>query len=104
VLAGHLHRSRPRTATLDHLTGYGMVHTGAITAITPTGDPVTLTPGATWDPRYRLNRATSSRTVLIAIENAAIERLRAAITDTSGQPAGSPRVAFRAGDLAEQVA
>jgi hypothetical protein len=86
VLAGHLHRSRPRTATLDHLTGYGMVHTGAITAITPTGDPVTLTPGATWDPRYRLNRATSRRTVLIAIENAAIERLRAAITDTSGQP------------------
>jgi hypothetical protein len=72
VLAGRLHRTRPRRITLGHLTGYGMVHAGALTATTPTGDLVTLTPGSIWHPGYRLHHATSRRTVLITIDTAAI--------------------------------
>ena len=75
VLAGHLHRTRPRRTSPGHLTGYGMVHAGALTATTPAGHPVTLTPGSAWHPGYRLHHATSRRTVLITIDAAAIKQL-----------------------------
>jgi hypothetical protein len=79
VLAGHLQRTRARRADLRHTTGYGMVYAGALTAITGTGAPVTLTAGATWDPRHQLHRAISRRTILISTGTAAIEHL---LTDT----------------------
>jgi hypothetical protein len=94
VLAGHLHRTRPRRTRPGHLTGYGMVHTGTLTATTPPGDLVTLTPGSTWHPGYRLHHATSRRTTLITIDTAAIAQLlpcrarRAAARTTA---AASPR-------------
>jgi hypothetical protein len=74
VLAGHLHRTRTRTrrTSLGHLTGYGMVHAGTLTATTPAGDLVTLTPGSTWHPAYRLHRTTSRRTVLITVDTTAV--------------------------------
>ena len=75
VLAGHLHRTHPRRTSPGHLTGYGMVHAGTLTATTPAGDPVTLTPGSTWHPGYRLHHATSRRTILITIDTAAIAQL-----------------------------
>ena len=49
-----------------------MVHAGTLTATTPAGDPVTLTPGSAWHPGYRLHHATSRRTILITIDTAAI--------------------------------
>jgi hypothetical protein len=52
-----------------------MVHTGTLTATTPAGDLVTLTPGSTWHPAYRLGHATSRRTVLITVDAEAIARL-----------------------------
>jgi hypothetical protein len=76
VLAGHLHRTRPRRTSPGHLPGYGMIHTGALTATTPAGDPVTLTPGSTWHPGHRLHHHTTSRrTTLITIDAAAITQL-----------------------------
>jgi hypothetical protein len=75
VLAGHLHRTRPRRTSPGRLTGYGLVHVGAVTAITPAGDPVTLTPGSTWHPAYRLHHTASRRTVLITVDAAAIAQL-----------------------------
>jgi hypothetical protein len=47
ILAGQLHRTRPRRSGREHTPGYGMVHTGTLAATTPAGNPVTLTPGAT---------------------------------------------------------
>ena len=76
VLAGHLQRTRPRGTSLDHLTGYGMVHAGALAATTPAGDPVILTPGATWLPGHRLHQATSRRTILITMDTSAIGQLQ----------------------------
>jgi hypothetical protein len=75
VLAGHLRRARPRRASLGHLTSYGMVYAGTVTATTPAGDPVTLTLGSTWHPAYRLHHATSRRTILITIDTAVIAQL-----------------------------
>ena len=49
-LAGQLRRTRARRTSLGHVTGYGIVHTGTLAAAAPAGDPVTVTPGATWDP------------------------------------------------------
>jgi hypothetical protein len=75
VLAGQLHRTRPRRSRLEHTHGYGMVHTGTLAATTPAGDPVTLTPGASWHPGYRLHHATSRRTITITIDSTAIDHL-----------------------------
>ncbi len=76
MLAGYLHRTRPRRTSPGPLTGYGMIHTGALTAATPAGDPVTLTPGSTWHPGHRLHHHTPSRrTTLITIDTAAITQL-----------------------------
>ena len=36
---------------------------------------MTLTPGSTWHPGYRLHHATSRRTILITIDTAAIAQL-----------------------------
>ena len=83
VLAGHLHRTRPRRTRPGHPAGYGMVHAGTLTATTPTGDLVTLTPGSTWHPGYRLHHATSRRTTLITIDTAAIAQL---LTPSAAQP------------------
>ncbi len=90
MLAGHLQRTRPHRTDLDHITGYGMVHTGTLAATTPTGASVTLTPGTTWDPHHRLHRTTTRRTILISIDTAAIEQLLTAGLRRNG-PTGHPR-------------
>jgi hypothetical protein len=46
-----------------------------VAATTPTGDPITLTPGATWGPGHQLHQATSRRTILVTIDTAAIAQL-----------------------------
>ena len=76
VLAGHLHRTRPRRTSPGHLAGYGMVHAGTLAATTPTGAPVTLTSGATWHPGYQLHHPTSPRTILITLDTTTIDQLR----------------------------
>jgi len=73
VLAGHLRRTRG--SHLDHLTGYGIVQAGAVTATSAARTPMTLTAGDTWDPRHQLHRAITRGTVLISIQTAAIEQL-----------------------------
>jgi hypothetical protein len=76
LLAGYLHRTRTRPGTgLARLDGYGTVHAGTVAATTPTGDPITLTPGATWGPGHQLHQATSRRTILVTIDTAAIAQL-----------------------------
>jgi hypothetical protein len=75
VLAGHLHRTRPRRTSPGHHAGYGMVHAGTLTATTPAGHPVTLTPGSAWHPGYRLHHATSRRTTVITVDTAVIAQL-----------------------------
>jgi hypothetical protein len=85
LLAGHLRRTRVHRTGLGHITGYGMVHTGTLAATTSTGVPVTLTPGATWDPHHRLHRTTSRRAILISTDTAIIEQLL-----TAGLQRGGP--------------
>jgi hypothetical protein len=75
VLAGHLRRTRPRRSNLDHLTGYGIVQAGAVTATSAAHTPMTLTAGDIWDPHHQLHRAITRGTVLISIHPAAIEQL-----------------------------
>ena len=87
VLAGYLRRTRTHPGTgLAHLTGYGIVHTGTLTATTPAGAPVTLTPGATWHPGHRLHHPTSRRTILITLETTAIEQIRTPSAAATTQP------------------
>lgn len=87
VLAGYLRRTRAHPGTgLAHLTGYGIVHTGTLTATTPAGAPVTLTPGATWHPGHRLHHPTSRRTILITLETTAIEQIRTPSAAATTQP------------------
>jgi cytochrome b len=75
VLAGHLRRTRPRGSNLEHLTGYGIVQTGAVIATTAGCALVALTAGETWDPHHQLQRTISRATVLISVHAAAIEQL-----------------------------
>ena len=90
MLAGHLQRTRPRGTSPGHLTGYGIVQAGALAATTPAGDPVTLTPGATWDPRYRLNHATHRRTVLVTIDTTTLDQILTTTTAPSSTPGTRP--------------
>ena len=89
MLAGHLQRTRAHRTKLEHITGYGMVHTGTLAATTPTGTPVTLTPGTTWDPHHQLHRTTSRRTILISIDTATIEQLLISCVRQT-RPSGHP--------------
>jgi hypothetical protein len=82
ILAGHLHRTRPRRSGPGHLGGYGLVHTGTLAATTPTGDPVTLTPGAAWHPGYQLHHPTRRHTTVITVGTAAIAQILTPSTST----------------------
>jgi hypothetical protein len=86
VLAGQLHRTRAHSAPLGHLGGYGMVHTGVLAATAPTGDPITLTRGATWHPGHHLHHPTSRRAILITIGSAAIDQLLTPSAAPTAQP------------------
>ena len=68
IIAGQLRRTRCRHAIPAGLaTGsYGLLRAGTMTATTPAGHPLTLTPGTTWTPRHTLHRARR-RAILIHI-------------------------------------
>jgi hypothetical protein len=63
-----------------------MVHTGVLAATAPTGDPITLTPGATWHPGHQLHHPTSRRAILITIGSAAIDQLLTPSAAPTAQP------------------
>jgi hypothetical protein len=86
VLAGQLQRTRPRRPRPGHLPGYGIVHAGTLAATTPTGDRVTLTPGATWHPGHQLHHTTSRRTIVITIGSAAVDQLLTPTAAPTTQP------------------
>jgi hypothetical protein len=74
VLAGHLHRTRAGRHLHARAPSYGVVLAGAVAATTATGEPVTLTAGATWLPHHRLDRAIR-RAVLIHVSAATVHEL-----------------------------
>jgi len=72
ILAGQLSRTRHRGRLPDGLAGsYGIVRSGAVTAASATGRPLTLTRGTTWGPRHQLCRATR-RATLVHLEAAPV--------------------------------
>jgi hypothetical protein len=89
ALAGHLTRTRTRCRRQlpPALAGsYGIIRAGTITATTSTGEPVTLTAGATWHPQHQLHRATR-RATLIHAPAAALREPPATGPQAPGAPA-----------------